>query len=243
MPLTLFAFLIACAQTSAPAPEATPAPLPSNTSVPAPTSSPAPTNTPLPTDTPRPTNTPPPTSTNTPLPEPIVFSGSGDNVVEVQKWSGPAILRISYAGSSNFVVWNYGADGEKIDLLVNTIGTYEGTRPLDFLDSEFTTRLQIESSGQWEITILPLIQVRTELVPGTFTGNGDDVVYLDGSPDLLKIDASTAKSNFVIWGFGQVRDLLVNEIAPYDGVVIVGSGIFILAIEAEGDWSIEVTSK
>ncbi len=77
-----------------------------------------------------------------------------------------------------------------------------------------------------------------------FEGTGDDVVYLDGdTPDLLKIDASKADSNFVIWGFGNTRDLLVNEIAPYDGVVIVSSDTSVLVIEAEGAWSIEVTTR
>ena len=60
---------------------------------------------------------------------------------------------------------------------------------------------------------------------------------------MLKVDASKAESNFAIWGYGDTRDLLVNEISPYTGVVIVPSGIIILVIEAEGPWSIEVTAR
>jgi hypothetical protein len=242
--IVLAILITSCAQAGSPISDATEGPpSASHTIIIESSYTPKPTDTPLPTNTPRPTNTPQPTATDTPVPEPIVISGSGDDVVDIDKWSGPAILRITYHGGSNFVVWNYGTDGEKIDLLVNTIGSYEGTRPLDFMDDEFTTRFQIESSGQWEITILPFIEIRTEQVPSTFIGRGDDVIYLNGEPDLLRIDASTAKSNFVIWGFGNRIDLLVNEIAPYDGVVIAGSDIFVLVIEAEGDWSIEVTSK
>jgi hypothetical protein len=128
---------------------------------------------------------------------------------------------------------------------VNTIGKYEGTRPLDFLDGEHTTRFSIESSGAWEIRVLPLQQIRRVTIPGTFEGNGDDVVYLQGTgnPDLLKVDASKAKSNFVIWAYGNTRDLVVNEIAPYTGVVIVSRDTFVLVIEAEGNWLIEVTTK
>lgn len=237
----VFAILISsCGQAGTPLVEP---PIASHTPISEPSNTPKPTDTPQPTNTPRPTKTPLPTATNTPIPEPILLSGSGDDVIDIDKWSGPAIVRITYQGGSNFVIWNYGADGEKIDLLVNTIGSYEGTRPLDFLDEEFTTRFQIESSGQWDLTILPLIEIRVEQVPSTFTGEGDDVIYLNGEPDLLRIDASTAKSNFVIWGFGNRRDLLVNEIAPYDGVVIAGSGVSVLVIEAEGEWSIEVTAN
>jgi len=92
------------------------------------------------------------------------------------------------------------------------------------------------------IEVLPLQVIRTVDVPGTFDGSGDDVINLSGSdPDLLKIDASQAKSNFVIWGFGNRKDLLVNEIAPYDGVIIAGKDTSILVIEAEGPWTVEVT--
>ena len=156
-----------------------------------------------------------------------------------------------YSGSGNFVVWNYGADGEKIDLLVNTIGKYEGTRPLDFLSDEQTARFQIEGRGQWEIQILPFEQIRRVDIPGTFDGKGDDVIYMKGTgrPDLLKVDAGQAKNNFVIWGYGNGRDLLVNDIAPYSGTVIVASslptsnGALVLVIEAEGSWSIEVMTR
>lgn len=203
-----------------------------------------------PTATPMPTSTPIPTSTPTPLPEPLVFSGNGDMVVDVNKWYGPSLLHIKYFGDSNFVVWNYNANGEEIDLLVNTIGNYEGTRPLDFLDGEETARLQIESSGNWEVTVMPFEHMRQVSIPGAFEGLGDDVVYMKGTgtPDLLNINADQAQSNFVIWGYGKDVDLLVNDIAPYSGVVIVPASLpvdsaLVLIVEAEGNWSIEVTTK
>lgn len=213
------------------------------TNSPSPTDTPLPTSTPRPTNTPRPTYTPRPTSTPTPRPEPIVLTGSGDSVVGFEKWKGPALAHIVYTGSGNFVVWNYGPDGEKIDLLVNTIGQYEGTRPLDFMDDD-TVRFEVESSGQWKIEVLPLDHIRVEEVPGIIEGIGDDVVALIGKePDLLKVDASSARSNFVIWGYGKGVDLLVNEVAPYSGTVVVSRDTFILVIEAEGPWTIEVTAR
>jgi hypothetical protein len=180
----------------------------------------------------------------TPVPTPVTLSGSGDSVVNVAKWEGPAIVHITYNGGRNFAVWNYDADGKMIDLLVNTIGRYEGTRPLDFL-GEHTTRFVIKSSGPWEIQVLPLQRIRRVNIPGTFQGKGDDVVYLQGAgkPDVLKVDASKARSNFVIWAYGKKRDLVVNEIAPYTGVTIVDMDTFLLVIEAEGNWSIEVTTR
>jgi hypothetical protein len=210
-----------------------------------------PTNTPAPTNTPRPTNTPLPTATLTPIPTPIVLTGSGDMVVDVQKWGGLAIAHITHSGGGNFAVWNYGANNEKIDLLVNTIGSYDGTRPLDFLPSQQTARFQIEGSGQWEIDILPLQEVRKLALPGSVQGNGDDVLLLYGDtrPDVIAADGSQAKGNFAVWAYGNRRDLLVNEIAPYSGTVLVDhdlltdEGFLILVIEADGQWSIDVKTK
>ena len=61
--------------------------------------------------------------------------------------------------------------------------------------------------------------------------------------------ANQAQSNFIVWGYGNDMDLLVNDIAPYSGTLIVPNrlpltnGALILAIEAEGNWSVEVTTK
>jgi len=141
--------------------------------------------------------------------------------VDVEKPDKAMLARVSYAGSGNFALWNYDTDGEQLNLLVNTIGIYTGTIPIDFLDNEHTGRFKIEARGNWEIELLSIEKIRREKVPSLFTGYGNDVVFLDGNPDLLKIDASKAKSNFVIWSYGDQRDLLVNDIAPYTGVVIV----------------------
>ena len=214
------------------------------TEIPSPTKPPTPTDTPAPTNTPEPTKTPVPTSTPTPTREPIFLSGSGDSVVDLDKWNGAALAHITYTGSSNFAVWNYGFDGERINLLVNIIGEYEGTRALDFRDDEDTVRFVVESSGPWTIEVRPFGAIRSETIPSVFSGVGDDVVFICcADPDTLIIDATNADSNFAIWGYGDTIDLLVNEIAPYSGVVIVGRGISILEIKAEGPWTIEVTAR
>jgi hypothetical protein len=210
--------------------------LPTNTSIPS--------NTPLPSNTPRPSNTPIPSKTPTPAPQPIILNGSGDSVVDVPKWNGPAILDIKYTGSHNFVIWNYASNGEQIDLLVNTIGAYQGKRPIDFQSGENTVRLEIKASGSWEIQVLPLGSITAVAIPGTYNGTGDDVIALvGGTPDLLITDASMASSNFIIRSYGNYVDLLINEIAPYNGTVILSSDTVVLEIIATGPWSIEIKTK
>lgn len=227
--------------------ESTDTPQPTDTPVPTDTPDPTDTPTPTPTPTPGPTNTPRPTDTPvppTPTPEPIILTGSGDSVVDVDKGEDAALAHITYTAGSNFIVENYGPDGERIDLLVNTIGSYEGTRPLDFMANDTTKRFQIRSSGAWEIRVVPLTQARTLEVPGTAEGTGDDVLLLVGdTPDLLEADATDATSNFIVVGYGDRRDLLVNEIAPYYGTVILSPKTLILEIRATGPWTVDVSSQ
>jgi len=143
---------------------------PTNTRKSSPSLTPKPTNTPEPTNTRRPTNTPLPTATPTPEPQPIILTGKGDSVLEVEKWNGPALAKIKYNGGSNFAVINYDAQDERIDLLVNTIGKYEGIIPLDFTDGEYTARLEVKASGEWEIQILPIDRIDLVVLPTTIQG-------------------------------------------------------------------------
>lgn len=199
-----------------------------------------------PTSTPKPTETPIPTPTNTPPPTPLTFNGQGDNVVDFNKWNGLAFLHIKNVGNGNFAVWNYDKDGNKIDLLVNTIGNYEGYLPLDFLDNEHTTRLEINSDGQWIVEIYPLdIQYLHVLdLPGKYTGNGDDVLVIRKNPDIAVFDCQI-QGNFAVWAYGSTsgRDLVVNKIAPYNGKVILNNDTVILVVKAPGAWSVEISTK
>lgn len=215
-----------------------------NTSTPTSTNAPKATRTPKPSNTPRPTNTSTTAPTKTPAPEPITLSGSGDDIVDFVKWEGAAIGIFTNSGSSNFIVKSFDQAGEYVDLLINTIGSYQGTVPIDFSSDEQTSRLEIKSSGSWEVQVLPIDYARTETVPGIFTGNTDDVVILTGGkPDLIKA-TSTGESNFIVWSFSSSgRDLIFNEIAPYSGTAMLDSSTILLTISAEGDWSLEITAR
>ena len=225
-------------------------PLPTNTV--GPTRTRRPTNTPQATKTRIPTLTPRPTSTPTPDPEPIVLTGRGDDIVDFEKWdNAPAVLNIKHTGNSNFAIISYDTNGQRLGLLVNTIGTYSGKRLIDMEDDQDSARFEIHADGEWEILIQPLNMIRTEKIPGIITGNGDDAIYLYGDepPEILDVDASNSDTNFVIRAWGHGRDLLVNEIAPYTGKVLIDRDmvmkftndyVVILEILAEDNWTISV---
>lgn len=225
---------------------ATEAARPTDTAVPTNTPSPTDTAVPTSTPTPKPTSTPvPPTSTPTQLPEPVVYTGSGDTIVDVDKTDAPMLVRIEgNTGSRHFAVTSYDANNQAIDLLVNTTSPYAGVRPLDFLDGEHTARFEVTAVGEWTITIYPVQLADTIDVPGSFAGEGDNVLTLSGAaPDTAVISGNANSRHFAVTGCGSGINLLVNTTEPYDGTVLLDPETFLLQVVAEGEWAIEINER
>lgn len=210
-------------------PEASATPIstsPPSTATPVP-----PSPTPLPTE-------PPPTAT--PVPEPISLSGSGDAVERVDKWPGPAIVQAAgNAGAAHFAITPYDASGEMVDLLVNTTSPYAGST---WLPAE-STRLEITAEGEWSIDILPLASAIPVPAPGLIEGDGDAVMVVEGAPDIATVRGNEVGDHFAIMAydeFGQMVDLLVNTVDPYDGQVIVDRDAKFLVLTGSGAWSIQM---
>ncbi|MCI0398786.1 MAG: hypothetical protein L0322_28185 [Chloroflexi bacterium] len=164
-------------------------------------------------------------------------------MVDVDKPDDPAVARITHRGSSNFAVWNHHVSGGEIDLLVNTIGAYDGLLPIDFLSSEHTGRFEVTADGSWTITVSPLSSIRSVSIPGSIDGRGDDVFRLIGGvPDTASIDGRS-EGNFVVYAYGQSRDLLVNEIGEYSGQALLDSDTVVMSVLSEGPWTIAITSR
>lgn len=175
------------------------------------------------------------------FPGSVEYTGVGDSVVDLD-WEGPGLAMIQHDGDRNFIVETYDALGERMGLLVNTIGYYGGVRPLNFMDDEQAARLVIQADGPWSVLIVPLDYTPVVEVPGTIDFNSDYVVAFEDAPDLLQVDASGATGNFIIYAYGETgRRLLVNDIAPYQGTVIAPANTFLLEIIADGPFTIDVT--
>lgn len=199
------------------------------------------TNTPTITKTTHPTITPKPTSTPTPKPDAIIIEGSGDDVIEINKWEGMAIVDVEAYARGYFGVKTFDKNGDQLELLVNAISPYEGKVIMDLLTYGETnaTMIQVEASGDWKISIYPLDIAYLNVVdaPGYYEGFSADVVYLDGESSTATFKSSDGY--FGVKAISDSVDLLVNDIAPYEGTVIVPSGTLLLIVDAEADWSVE----
>lgn len=88
-----------------------------------------------------------------------------------------------------------------------------------------------------DITALSTLPPYTKGAP--ISAVGDAVFIVAGGPTRVAIDAGGNSSNFIVTSYGRTRSLLVNEIGPYAGTVVVPSGGSAVVIEviAGGPWS------
>jgi hypothetical protein len=178
------------------------------------------------------------------------YSGSGDDVIDVQKPAGPALVWVEgNAGSRHFAVVSYGPgySGQYTyyDLLVNTTDPYEGLHLIDywyFGQEELTTRLEVTATGAWSIEIRPLSSARTVGTPGQVQGTKDDVIRVTGNPSKAHIVGNAGSRYFGVWAYygrSTMYDLLANETDPYDGTVMFSKpNAYLIEVHASGPWSI-----
>src|SRR5699024_5894531 len=101
----------------------------------------------------------------------IEISGVGDDIVELDiSGDEPVIAHITHNGSSNFQVTGYTSDGDRAGGLVNEIGPYEGTRPINLQGPE-VKELDITADGSWTVIIQPLINAQPAEASGATEGS------------------------------------------------------------------------
>lgn len=166
-------------------------------------------------------------------------SGSGDAIVELSIPDEEAAVTFTHDGSGSFTVWELGDGSELRNLLIDTTGTYAGTRPLQWADP--ATGFEITADGDWSYLIVPMWNARHEECP--LDGDGDDVVliqqYRNGpSPAHITFDGDT---DFTIWIYGfAAPELIVDETGPYDGTVDVADKMITWDITANGGaWTVD----
>jgi hypothetical protein len=177
------------------------------------------------------------------VPDDKTYQGSGDSVVEIELPDGSgqaAVATIAHQGSSNFAVWALDSNMAQQDLLVNVIGNYQGT-VLFNLSGNDTTSLEITADGAWSVTVRSLLSLE-EFDGSPVSGSGDDVLIYRGKAGVAAI-THNGSSNFAVWTYGDRTDLVVNEIGAYSGSVRWTAGPSVVAISADGEWSITVSWK
>jgi hypothetical protein len=180
-----------------------------------------------------------PSTSETPEFAAINLKGRGN---AVKKFKIPrdavAIAEITHRGARNFAIWSVDRLGTKLDLLVNTIGDYNGTVLFDEQPGQHSAAFQVEADGTWRIRILPIERAPKWNGRDSLDGRGDSVIALTRpTSGLLTTNIRHEGSrNFAVWAYGDSTDLLVNEIGRYKGESLVPAGTLLFEVQADGRW-------
>lgn len=171
-------------------------------------------------------------------PDPVVYTGSGDDVIEIEPPTAMFVLKITGNSVSNhFGVKGYDTQGNPTELFVNTTEPYTNGVTID--STFMTTTLEIKATGEWSITVIP-VQSLEKIETGTLKeGSGDQVFLISGNPHRANITGNSGAHYFgVIAHDASGRDVLVNTTEPYEGSVIISSDAVILEVKSEDSWKI-----
>lgn len=172
--------------------------------------------------------------------EPQSFSGTGSEVVMLEPLGEDFFFAtVTHDGSRNLALWSVDAGGQDLDLMVNTVGTYEGQVALNF--REDPAAIRVEADGNWTIELIPLNEAPRWDGSSAYEGTGDSIVLVGGVAEGLTPVTLThdGERNFAIWAWGEsYPDLIVNDIGTYDGTTLLPDGSVALQVNADGNWSI-----
>lgn len=169
--------------------------------------------------------------------EPVTQSGTGDSIITLPATA--AIVTATHDGARNFVLSGLDASNQSTgDLLVNTIGPYSGTTVYGFTSFTEPKTLQVTADGNWTVTISPLASAPALAGSGT----GDAVMLYDGDAAALTATHQGSRNFVVIEETGAAfsMGLLVNEIGAYSGTVPLSAGPSVIALNADGAWTLTV---
>lgn len=171
--------------------------------------------------------------------EPVTQTGTGDILLTLPEGATGGIVTATHDGQSNFVISVLDAsNGSTGELLVNTIGDYTGTTAWGINALTEGVRLQVTADGAWTITISPMGSA-AQVAP---SGTGDAVFLYDGGAAALAATHDGSRNFVIIEESAEVFNLglLVNEIGAYSGTVPLSAGPSVLAVTADGGWTLTI---
>jgi len=192
----------------------------------------------------------PPTLTTTPVTDAqghvtaVVTSveGNGNATIPLPPAvSLPAIVHAQYGGHAKFVVTNVDGFGKYLSILAQSVGAYDGTFPLGFVDqhNDPTGGLTVATTGPWHLDIAGA-GLAPALPAGGISGRGDAVLSYTGPSARAQV-SYPGTSTFTIETFaGGTVNVLASAVGPYHRSIALPAGPAFVSVTARGNWSIKL---
>lgn len=171
-------------------------------------------------------------------PDVITYTGSGDDVIEIEPQEGYVFHITGNEAGNYFGVIPYDENDDRCTSLVNTTEPYDG---VTFCKDFKARSLEIKAVGEWTVELIPVESLPTIDVGETLSGTGDAVIRIIGAGTSAKITGNSSGDYFGVVPFredGSRMTSIVNTTDPYEGTVKLKKGAEYLVINAVGDWSI-----
>lgn len=177
---------------------------------------------------------------------PETFTGSGTSTEEgIELAAGPVTAEYSHSGEGNFIVNLVAIEGESYQdvLLANVIGQAEGSQ-VAAASAAGQYNLNIESEGDWEITVEQPSSPQSESLPIDADGEGPSYIGPFDFDGPTKFQGShDGESNFIVTPIpidsSNLMASVFNEIGQFEGETTARvNGTAYLNINADGGWSL-----
>lgn len=183
----------------------------------------------------------------TPIP-PIKLSGTGQQATKrFTVTEGLAVFRSTCSAcKTNFIVTLLDSSGQAKDVLVNAIGTYNGSKGVGMSAGSY--RLTIQADSAWTITLTQPRRQAAVSLPHTYSGKGDRIVgpFTANHAATLR-GTHRGKANFIVTvldGKGDLQNLPFNQVGNFNGSTVtqmISGGPYYLNVTADGTWTLKLS--
>jgi hypothetical protein len=149
-----------------------------------------------------------------------------------------AIVHARYTGTANFQATSVDAAGLEIAVLARSVGSYDGTFPVGFVNQKANpvAGIRVVTTGAWHLDIGGAALAPPLTAPGV-SGVGDAVLGYTGPQVRAHVTyPGTSAFQVSVFANGAVR-ILVHTSGPYDGRIQLPAGPTFISVTAEGNWS------
>jgi hypothetical protein len=179
---------------------------------------------------------------------PTTYEGEGDAtiMVDLPIPGSPAAATITNTEAGPFVVDALNAGGDVTVNLVDRIGTYEGTVPIDANTAqEKTAGLQIQAPGPWKV-VFNALRALPVLTEGARSGTSDDAFLYIG-PAQTGGFTFQGQGTAVLIAYPSINGGFPDTLASLDGASDTPAnvplpGAALIQVTAEGPWELQATA-
>jgi hypothetical protein len=166
---------------------------------------------------------------------PFSQDGTGDATITLPAGVGFGLVHATHQGAAAFSLTVLDATGAEVELLVDTVGAYDGTTGLGLTSATEPTTVQVVADGPWTVEIAPV--ATAPALPAA--GHGDGVFLYDGPAGDLALTHTAGTYLFAWQQSGEAYDatLLVDQAGDYSGTAPLAAGPAIVVVNADGDWT------